>query len=124
LGPKTRSAVRLFQKQAGLPADAATRQLVVHLARRGRMALRLACRSNEIHPALDAMLDALDASRRLRRLAITPLSHTQLGDLLVLGFPTQDGLDLLGADGDDHGSRVAREAPHAEHHCEMPVDLA
>ena len=64
-------------------ADAATRELVVHLARRGRVALRLACRSNEIQPALDAMFDALDASRLLLRLAITPLSHTQLGDLLA-----------------------------------------
>ena len=64
-------------------ADAATRELVVHLARRGRVALRLACRSNEIQPALDAMLDALDAGRNLQRLAIAPLSNAALGDLLA-----------------------------------------
>lgn len=64
-------------------ADAATRELVLHLARRGRVALRLACRSNEIPPALDALLDALDALRGLQRVALAPLSSAALGALLA-----------------------------------------
>jgi DNA-binding SARP family transcriptional activator len=64
-------------------ADEATRDLVVHLARRRRVALRLAGRSNEIHPALDALLDALDAARGLHRLDLTALSSAAVGELLA-----------------------------------------
>ena len=64
-------------------ADEATRDLVVHLARRRRVALRLAGRSNEIPPALDALLDALDAARGLHRLDLTALSSAAVGELLA-----------------------------------------
>jgi len=64
-------------------ADEATRELVVHLARRRRVALRLAGRSTEIQPALDALLDALEAARGLQRLELTPLSNAALGELLA-----------------------------------------
>jgi tetratricopeptide (TPR) repeat protein len=64
-------------------ADEATRDLIVHLARRRRVALRLAGRSNEIHPALDAWLDTLDAARSLQRLQLTALSSAAVGELLA-----------------------------------------
>jgi len=64
-------------------ADAATRELVIHLARRGRVALRVACRSDEIDAALAGLLDTLDATRSLRRLELAPLSSAALGDLLA-----------------------------------------
>ncbi|HET7526604.1 MAG TPA: AAA family ATPase, partial [Burkholderiaceae bacterium] len=64
-------------------ADAATRELVVHLARRGRASLRLACRSDEIDAALAGLLDTLDATRALSRLDLAPLSSAALGDLLA-----------------------------------------
>lgn len=64
-------------------ADEATRDLIVHLARRRRVALRLAGRSNEIHRALDALLDTLDAARGLQRVELTALSSAAVGDLLA-----------------------------------------
>lgn len=64
-------------------ADEATRELVVHLARRRRVALRLAGRSNEIHPALDGLLEVLEATRGLQRLELTPLSSAAVGELLA-----------------------------------------
>ena len=64
-------------------ADEATRDLIVHLARRRRVVLRLAGRSNEIQPAHDAWLDTLDAARGLQRLELTALSSAAVGDLLA-----------------------------------------
>jgi len=64
-------------------ADAATCELVVHLARRGRVALRLASRSNEAHAALNALVDTLDAITGLQQLTLAPLSNAALSELLA-----------------------------------------
>jgi DNA-binding SARP family transcriptional activator/tetratricopeptide (TPR) repeat protein len=64
-------------------ADAATGELILHLARRGRVALRLASRSNEAHAALDDLLDRLDAITGLQRLTLAPLSNAALAELLA-----------------------------------------
>jgi tetratricopeptide (TPR) repeat protein len=64
-------------------ADAATRELVLHLARRAAVRLHLAYRSNEVTPALEALLDALDADGGLRRIALAPLSPEAVRELMA-----------------------------------------
>ena len=63
-------------------ADASTRELIVFLARRSTVVLRLAYRSNELHADLQALLDALDAAAHVERIDLAPLSAAQLTELL------------------------------------------
>ena len=64
-------------------ADAATRELVLHLARRAAVRLRLAYRSDETTPALEALFDALDAAGALQRILLPPLSPEAVRELMA-----------------------------------------
>jgi len=64
-------------------ADAATRDLLLHLARRPGPPLRLAYRIDELTPALEALFDALDATQPVQRLVLQPLSAAALTELLA-----------------------------------------
>jgi DNA-binding SARP family transcriptional activator len=63
-------------------SDAATAELIVSLARRARVPLRLAHRMTEPVPALDELLDALEAAGLLR-MVLEPLSAEALRELLA-----------------------------------------
>jgi DNA-binding SARP family transcriptional activator/tetratricopeptide (TPR) repeat protein len=64
-------------------ADAATRDLLLHLARRPGPPLRLAYRIDEVTPALEALVDALDAAQPVLHLLLQPLSAAALTELLA-----------------------------------------
>jgi DNA-binding SARP family transcriptional activator/Tfp pilus assembly protein PilF len=72
-------------------ADAATRDLLLYLARRPGPPLRLAYRIDELTPALEALFDALDAAQPVQRLALQPLSAAALTELLADLARTPDG---------------------------------
>ncbi len=78
-------------------ADAATRDLLVYLVRRPGPPLRLAYRIDELTPALDALLDALDAAQPVRRLVLQPLSADALTALLADLAHTPQGPPRFGA---------------------------
>ncbi len=63
--------------------DAATRELIVLLARRATVSLRLAFRSNEIQGELQALLDSLDASGPVDRIDLQALTADDLLQLLT-----------------------------------------
>lgn len=65
-------------------ADAATGELIAYLARRAQVPVRLAHRTTEAVPALDALLESLDSATGLRRLIVAPLSAEQTEALLAL----------------------------------------
>ena len=80
---ETRAAAVVFDDVQW--ADASTRELIVFLARRSTVRLRLAYRSNELHAELQTLLDALDAldaAAQVERIALAPLSAAQLTELL------------------------------------------
>lgn len=62
-------------------ADSSTAELIVFLARRARVPLRLAHRTTEAVPALDELLESLDAAG-LQRIGLAPLSAEALRALL------------------------------------------
>jgi DNA-binding SARP family transcriptional activator/tetratricopeptide (TPR) repeat protein len=64
-------------------ADAATRELLLHLARRPGPLLRLAYRIDELSPALESLFDALDAALPVHRVVLRPLSAAALTQLLA-----------------------------------------
>jgi DNA-binding SARP family transcriptional activator len=64
-------------------ADGSTAELVLQLARRARVPLRIAYRSTEATPALLGLLEALEDRAGLRRLMIEPLSAEGLQCLLT-----------------------------------------
>lgn len=72
-------------------ADAATRDLLLHLARRPGPPLRLAYRIDELTPALEALFDALDATQPVQRLLLQPLSAAALTELLADLARTPEG---------------------------------
>ena len=78
-------------------ADASTRELIVFLARRSTVLLRLAYRSNELHADLQALLDALDAAVQVRHIALMPLSAAQLTELLGVFSNADSGPKLFAA---------------------------
>jgi DNA-binding SARP family transcriptional activator len=63
-------------------ADSGTRELIVLLARRAALPLRLSYRSNELHDELQALLDALDAGADLARIELHALPAADLLELL------------------------------------------
>ncbi len=77
---ETRAAAVVFDDLQW--ADASTRELIVFLARRSTVLLRLAYRSNELTADLQALLDALDAAAHIERIALAPLGAAQLTELL------------------------------------------
>ena len=72
-------------------ADAATHELILHLARRGGVRLRLAYRSSEVTPALDALFDALEASAGLHHIPLAPLPPDAVRELMADLTKTADG---------------------------------
>jgi len=64
-------------------ADAATAELIVFVARRARVTLRLAHRTTEAPPELGRLLEALEDDCGLQRLALAPLSAAALQALLA-----------------------------------------
>ncbi|MBC7729101.1 MAG: AAA family ATPase, partial [Microbacteriaceae bacterium] len=76
-------------------ADASTRELIVFLARRSTVLLRLAYRSNELHADLQALLDALDAAAHVECIDLAPLSATQLTELLGVFSSAASGPKLF-----------------------------
>ena len=72
-------------------ADAATRDLLLHLARRPGPPLRLAYRIDELTPALEALFDALDTTQPVQRLLLQPLSAAALTELLADLARTPEG---------------------------------
>lgn len=64
-------------------ADAATRELIVLLANRATVALRLTYRSNEVHEGLRSLLDALDAGWAVDHIELAALAASDLLALLV-----------------------------------------
>ena len=63
-------------------ADSGTRELIVLLARRAAVPLRLAYRSNELHAELRALLEALDAGAGVERIEMHALPAADLLELL------------------------------------------
>jgi DNA-binding SARP family transcriptional activator/tetratricopeptide (TPR) repeat protein len=72
-------------------ADAATRDLLLHLARCPGPPLRLAYRIDELTPAVEALFEALDAAQPVHRLVLQPLSAAALTELLADLARTPDG---------------------------------
>lgn len=78
-------------------ADAATRELIVFIARRARIPLRLAWRSNEQSPELQALLDALAGGEAvLERIALAALPPAALLQLLAELSGVAQGPALFG----------------------------
>lgn len=77
-------------------ADAATRELIVFLARRARLPLRLAYRSNEQHADLRALLEALDATAPLEQIELAPFTPAELLELLATISHADAGPELFG----------------------------
>ena len=78
-------------------ADAATGELIAYLARRAQVPVRLAHRTTEAVPALDALLESLEATTGLQRLILAPLSTEQTEALLALLSQTAAGPPLFTA---------------------------
>ena len=79
-------------------ADSATRELVLFLARRGRVPLRLALRRNEIGSPQQALLDGLaGGDNALLRVELEPLPPAAVLQLLAELSGTRDGPALFGA---------------------------
>lgn len=78
-------------------ADAATGELIVFLARRAQVPIRLAHRTTEAAPALEGLLESLEATAGLQRLPLAPLSAEALQALLALLSRTDAGPPLFTA---------------------------
>jgi tetratricopeptide (TPR) repeat protein len=78
-------------------ADAATAELIVFIARRAQATMRLAHRTTEAAPALERLLDVLEADCDLRRLALAPLTADSLQALLAELSRTAAGPPKFGA---------------------------
>ncbi len=64
-------------------ADAATAELIVFIARRAQVTVRLAHRTTEAAPELERLLDVLEADCGLQRLALAPLTAESVQALLA-----------------------------------------
>jgi tetratricopeptide (TPR) repeat protein len=78
-------------------ADASTCEVVVFLARRGNLPLRLAYRSNELHERLQALLDTVDAAVSIEHIRMAPLSLSQLTEMVAAVSRTDAGPELFSA---------------------------